>query len=604
MREVAGRFWPDWLAFGQRLFLLTAIALLIYAIQERATGEFASNDDLVVAVFAGLLAYLAYAAFTILEPLRSYRSYALVAGDWAATGLFIYATRGDLILIIAVLGAFIAAGLLRLGWRWALLLVVGHGLASFAALVFLYGRSVDIAFAELPAYTPAMLTVAILTIIILPWPAVYLEQQRLNRITTQRSVREVEKRIAILERTLAGVADLSSNLVATLNPDRIMDATLDAGYVALKDDQQHWQRLTSVVLLYKSSSQLEVITYRGASAMALSAPISAQRGVLADAVESGRPVIGGPAHQDPELRQFTAFSSIQSVLAVPLVADVETFGLVVYGSNQANAFSAEHLQAVQALAVQATIALENANLYQSLVDEKERLIEIEENARKALVRDLHDIPTQTIASVAMRLGIAQGMVKESPQAAVLELESVRQAALQANEEIRHVLFALRPLALETQGIEVALKQLVDKMQVTFSQQVTLEMSPHLGQMLDENHQGTLFYLIEEAVNNARKYARASTIAVSVLRQGNTAVARVIDNGVGFDTSTLNTDYEQRGSFGMVNMRERAELIQGHLEIRSAPSKGTVVQVVVPLDPEAVSRVEKKQPRTRLEARTS
>jgi signal transduction histidine kinase len=106
-------------------------------------------------------------------------------------------------------------------------------------------------------------------------------------------------------------------------------------------------------------------------------------------------------------------------------------------------------------------------------------------------------------------------------------------------------------------------------------------------------QGVIFYIIEEAVNNARKHASAPVIAVG-LRQMEPGIAllEITDNGVGFDVKAMSEAYDKRASssLGMVNLRERAELVNGLLQIDSTLGKGTKVQVYIPLTEDAADRL--------------
>jgi len=101
--------------------------------------------------------------------------------------------------------------------------------------------------------------------------------------------------------------------------------------------------------------------------------------------------------------------------------------------------------------------------------------------------------------------------------------------------------------------------------------------------LDTNAQGVLFYIIEEAVNNARKHAQSQQIWVRLYKREAFVVVEIEDDGVGFDVSAVDASYDQRGSLGMVNMRERAELIEGTLRIQSAKGRGTKISVLVPIE---------------------
>jgi signal transduction histidine kinase len=155
---------------------------------------------------------------------------------------------------------------------------------------------------------------------------------------------------------------------------------------------------------------------------------------------------------------------------------------------------------------QAVIAIQNARLFQDVQQEKERIIASQEETRKKLARDLHDGPTQAVTAIAMRINIARRLWEVNPQEIPGELERVEELARHTTEEIRHMLFTLRPLSLESEGIIPALQQMSDKMKETFQQNVTLDIDPVVAGRLDLNKQTMVFYLVEEAVNNARKHA--------------------------------------------------------------------------------------------------
>jgi signal transduction histidine kinase len=115
--------------------------------------------------------------------------------------------------------------------------------------------------------------------------------------------------------------------------------------------------------------------------------------------------------------------------------------------------------------------------------------------------------------------------------------------------------------------------------------IVLEAAEGVDRRLDKDQQGVIFYILEEAISNARKHARANEIRVRMRTQGDLFVAEVIDDGVGFDPRVLEKGYEERGSLGMLNMKERAELVGGKLTIISAPGQGATVRLEVPLKEE-------------------
>ena len=160
-----------------------------------------------------------------------------------------------------------------------------------------------------------------------------------------------------------------------------------------------------------------------------------------------------------------------------------------------------------------------------------------------------------------------------------------------------MLFTLRPLILESQGLSAALKSMADKMRETYNQNVIVNVDDNLAGQMEMGKQGVIFYIIEEAVNNARKHASAPNIWVRLraFQQG-MALLEVEDNGVGFDIEVVNKAYDKRSSLGMVNLRERAELVNGLLNLQSTPGKGTNVSVYIPLTDEAADRLHHPKPR--------
>ena len=240
---------------------------------------------------------------------------------------------------------------------------------------------------------------------------------------------------------------------------------------------------------------------------------------------------------------------------------------------------------------QAVIAVQNASLYQNLVEEKERMVEVQEEARKKLARDLHDGPTQSVAAMAMRINLARRMLAKDSNSATDELVKIEELAHRTTKEIRHMLFTLRPLILESQGLTAALEAMAEKMHETFSQVVMINVDERVLEDLEMGKQGVIFYIIEEAANNARKHANALHIWVRLKSfEPGIGLLEIEDDGLGFNVEAVNKNYDKRGSLGMVNLRERAELVHGLLHIDSAVGKGTRVQVYIPLTEEAADRL--------------
>jgi signal transduction histidine kinase len=158
-----------------------------------------------------------------------------------------------------------------------------------------------------------------------------------------------------------------------------------------------------------------------------------------------------------------------------------------------------------------------------------------------------------------------------------------------------MLFTLRPLVLESQGLVAALESMAGKMQETYAQEVIVQVDQRVVDKLESGKQAVVFFLAEEAINNARKHAKANHVWVrlKMLRSG-LSLLEVEDDGVGFDIKEVGSSYESRGSLGMINLRERTDLVNGILHIDSIKGRGTRVQVMIPLNEEAADRLHRRK----------
>lgn len=382
---------------------------------------------------------------------------------------------------------------------------------------------------------------------------------------------------------------MTSALTSTLNYERVLDMSLDAGMAALSPTGDPDNRMACALLLF-DASELHIASSRGLSASDQRAVFPASQGVLERALTSGSPEVIAEPSRDPELQRLAALHDCRAAVCIPLALGMDVFGALVFAHPQLETFSADRLELLEAVSSQAIRALQNARLYGDLLQEKERITEIHEEARKKLARDLHDGPTQSISAIAMRVNFARRLMERDPRSAADELFKIEELARRTTKEIRQMLFTLRPLALESQGLVSALEQLAGTLQETYNQPMRIEAAPGVADDIEMGKLGVIFSIAEEAVNNARKHARASEIRLRLWREGELFRMDVEDNGVGFDVAAMEDSYESRGSLGMVNLHERAELVSGVMRILSQPGRGTTVSLTMPLTIEAADRL--------------
>lgn len=422
-------------------------------------------------------------------------------------------------------------------------------------------------------------------------------------LTVEQETSEVSKDLGGLTREkvekgvegerLRAIYNPISTLTSTLNYKRVIDSVLDLSLSALNSDPdaQPDNRLIGAVLMFSKEESLEVASARRFTPADLSLVLPGAEGAFARAIEDGNPVLVTKVAEDPELNRIVALRVCSQVYCFPLRSGFSVYGILVFGHPDPNYFTPDRMEVLNILGQQTVIAIQNARLYQDLANERDRIIEAQEEARKKLARDLHDGPTQSVAAIAMRVNMAQRTMVKDPKAAYQELSRIEELARRTTKEIRHMLFTLRPLALESQGLVAALQAMAEKMKETYSQNVIINIDEGLLDQLEMGKQGVVFYIVEEVVNNARKHARAAHIWVRLrpLEEG-LALLDIQDDGVGFDVEAVNRSYDNRGSLGMVNLRERSELVNGLLHIQSAPGKGTRVQVFIPLTEEVADRL--------------
>jgi len=426
----------------------------------------------------------------------------------------------------------------------------------------------------------------------------FISQQLYKRWQDERAkqIAAREKQQKVENDRLRAIYNLSSALTSTLSYKRVLDRALDLSVSALHVEEVDPEgqpvpgddRIVSAILLFRGD-ELMVGSARRFTQADMRATFPAKNGLLAKVIEDGAAIAVNSIVSDPELGRIVGLSHCKSIHSFPLSSGFNAYGVMITGHPDPAYFNRERSDILGIVGRQAIIAIQNARLYQDLADEKERITEVQEEARKKLARDLHDGPTQSVAAMAMRVNLARRMIDRDANAAKEELEKIEELARRTSKEIRHMLFTLRPLVLESQGLKAALQAMADKMKETFGQDVIIQVDEKLAEQLEMGKSGVIFYISEEAVNNARKHAHASHIWVrlyALRRQPDIAQLEIADDGDGFDVNATMKSYDKRGSLGMINLRERTELVNGLLNIESAPGRGTKIQVYIPLTEEA------------------
>jgi signal transduction histidine kinase len=401
----------------------------------------------------------------------------------------------------------------------------------------------------------------------------------------EKGEREAPPSAAYRERFRA-IYDMTGELIATLNYQLVLEKMLDVSVADYQESEQRTlQRPASMVLLFdEEQDKLYVAASRNLSKTDELKRVSGNSGLIGHVLSRGEPARSSRPSADRELSAFRALRRARSVLCVPLRAGLDLYGVALFGTPEPNAFGDAYMELITAFCNQASIALQNAELYQTLKEERKRVLFSDEELRKQLARELHDGPTQTISSIAMRLDFIRTLLEPDPARARKELDKLERLASQAVKEVRMMLFSMRPMILETQGLAAALEQYADRIQQTDEIDVHVDAAGLKSRPVPLV-EGATFFILEEAINNSKKHADPQNIWVRLRSSNGELFAQVRDDGQGFDVEETERSYEKRSSLGLVNMRERARLIHGRLTIESKPMEGTTVTLAAPMSGE-------------------
>lgn len=210
-----------------------------------------------------------------------------------------------------------------------------------------------------------------------------------------------------------------------------------------------------------------------------------------------------------------------------------------------------------------------------------QIIQAQEEERRRIAREIHDGPAQAMANIVLRAEICEKVFQMGKGSLSDELIELKVLVKDSLKEVRQIIFNLRPMTLDDLGLAPTLSQYIEEYKKDVNYQVKLEV---IGQerRLPKAVEVAFFRLIQEALNNAKKHARAKQIIVSVYFSRSEVRAEVVDDGVGFDPAQALKGKEGKDHFGLVTMRERTELLNGSFQISSTPGKGTQIVATIPI----------------------
>ncbi len=305
-------------------------------------------------------------------------------------------------------------------------------------------------------------------------------------------------------------------------------------------------------------------------------------GALATALDENTSAVVQDVSKDAVLGLDRSLMKYASAAVIPTRIVYGRDLLLIFLHPTADYFDPVTMQLLDIIALQTANAIQKHQLVKAIRLDDDRVLQVHNESRKLLSRALHDGPAQNMAALTMRANFARRMLDQDIERAKQELMDIEKLARETTKTIRYMLFTMRPLVLETRGLKPALMNLAEKIKTTYGQEVFISIAPNLPLTQNTDINTILFYIAEEAVINAQKHAAAQNIFISVYAEEADVVLEVSDDGVGLNIGQITENYDQRGSLGMVNMRERAELINGVFNVDSIIHEGTTISVRVPI----------------------
>ncbi|OPX42018.1 signal transduction histidine-protein kinase/phosphatase DegS [Ruminiclostridium hungatei] len=211
-----------------------------------------------------------------------------------------------------------------------------------------------------------------------------------------------------------------------------------------------------------------------------------------------------------------------------------------------------------------------------------RIIEAQEDERKRVAREIHDGPAQSMSNAVIKAEICEKMMDINMTEAKIELQNLRKVMRDSLQEVRRIIYNLRPMALDDLGLLPTLERYVVSFKETTGINVTFK---YRG--IDETTKPvialTVFRIVQEALNNVLKHSNSKTAGVILEKVDDKLNIIIFDNGVGFNPKSIKmTNSDLSGGFGLFSMKERVALLEGELSITSEEKKGTRLNIQIPL----------------------
>ena len=216
-----------------------------------------------------------------------------------------------------------------------------------------------------------------------------------------------------------------------------------------------------------------------------------------------------------------------------------------------------------------------------------KILEAQENERKRIARDIHDGPAQHMANVIMKVDICKKIIEKDLDAGFKELGDLKENVKIALNEVRSIIFDLRPMTLDDLGLNQTIEQTINKISEETGMEIELKLKP-INREIESIIQVAVYRIVQEIFSNIKKHSKAKHSVVR-LDFGNRYLMLIIsDDGIGFNVEeTLKRVKINGSSYGLIGILDRVNQLQGEIHIESSKETGTIYKVKLPINREVI-----------------